>query len=107
MVFSYHLRMLAGLTMKHLPWILLVMVCSLGVGNAVVVTGLNSSMLPRIINAAPAEPHVCDPSYEGTMVYVDDTDDNLWSMVCVCGNNDDGTGYLWVATDDPGTPCLF
>jgi len=51
-------------------------------------------VLPRIINAAPAEPIACGAASEGASVYVDDTNDTLWGQVCICSNKD-GTGYDW------------
>jgi len=86
--------------------IIIVTICMAGLANAVV-TGRGTYAMMKIINAAPAEPYACDPTTEAHAVYVDDTDDNLWGMVCVCCNNDDGTGYAWVAGDQSGTPCIF
>ena len=65
------------------------------------------ALMTVVTAAAPAEPVACGASSEATMVYVDDTDDTSWPVICICANLD-GTGYDWrLMSDISGTACPF
>jgi hypothetical protein len=72
-------------------------------------TGVNANYMipPRILSASPAAPVTCASPYDGTIVYVDDTDDTAYGQVCICANLD-GTAYDWrLLADITGTACPF
>jgi len=67
-------------------------------------TVASSFVPPVVLDISPAEPHACNASYEGAVVYVDDADDTSWAEMCFCANLD-GTGYDWRQVANTGVAC--
>lgn len=58
---------------------------------------------PNLRNAAPVKP-TCDTTYEGSILYVDDTDDGVASMLCYCSADSARTTFAWLIVG-VGTAC--
>ena len=67
--------------------------------------GDESVRLPTIDAAVPAEPHACDATHTGAMVWVNDSDDTLAAQVCVCSKDNDVPTYDW--NQAGGGDCAF
>lgn len=63
--------------------------------------------LHEIAAAAPSEPHACNNSSVGAIVYVDDTNDSAPGEVCLCVDTDDGSTFDWRSIDDVTAACPF
>lgn len=71
-----------------------VTVPSVGTNNiAISTTGV--IQFQRVTDAAPTAPVACAAAYEGSQVYVDDTDDALAGWMCICGRGTDNSTYAW------------
>lgn len=69
-----------------------------------------SVRLPRVMAAAPAEPHVCASQTDvGAVTYVDDTDDGVAGFLCACIATSDAAGvpnaWDWVRVADHTVAC--
>lgn len=87
--------------------------------NGVLDVGLGFLSIPdgvrgaRVIGTTVAEPFTCASNEAaGISVYVDDTDDNISGLECICiGTGDDAAGatdtWDWMRADDNATVCPF
>ena len=57
---------------------------------------------PRIVNDAPSKP-TCDATWEGSTLYVDDSNDALAGMLCYCSADSGRATWGWLTT--VGTTC--
>lgn len=53
------------------------------------------------------EPFVCNSTKVASETYVDDDDDGLQGVMCICVDLDDGSTFDWRRSDDNGTACPF
>lgn len=61
---------------------------------------------PQQVAAVPAQPHACDATHLGQLIYVDDTNDTAESFLCFCGIDADDTTHIWLRADAPATNCF-
>jgi hypothetical protein len=66
----------------------------------------NVRILEKVQNDAPSEPADCVAGNEGTVIYVDDTNDNGFAKLCFCAYDDNPGTYEWQDVDDPTTACF-
>jgi hypothetical protein len=61
----------------------------------------------QVIEATvPVAPVTCAVFYQGTMIYVDDTNDTAPGFMCMCGKGADDATYAWSKVNAPGTACF-
>lgn len=61
---------------------------------------------PQQVAAVPAQPHACDASHLGQLIYVDDSNDTTESYLCFCGLDADDTTHIWLKVADPTANCF-
>jgi hypothetical protein len=78
-----------------------------GDGNltAAAITATGPVQVQAVVAAVPAISTVCSSSTQGSIVYVDDSNDTAVSHLCFCGTAADDTTYAWRRADAPGTAC--
>lgn len=65
--------------------------------------GVTYWRVPNLRNAAPVKP-TCDTTWEGSIMYVDDTGDAVASMMCYCAADTARTTFAWLIIG-LGTAC--
>lgn len=61
--------------------------------------------LKEVTGTAPSSPATCSVTYQGSLVYVDDTNDAAAGFLCTCAKGADDSTYSWQKTASPGTAC--
>lgn len=59
-----------------------------------------------IEGTVPAATVTCAIFYQGTMIYVDDTNDTVPGFMCMCGKGADDATYAWTRVNSPTTACF-
>ena len=61
----------------------------------------------RIMNTTVTAAVTCTAGYEGTQIYVDDTDDLIPGFMCMCGRGGDNVTYAWSKMNsNPAVACF-
>lgn len=73
--------------------------------SSYITSGGGDGVADYIVEATnPSEPVTCDADSDGTIVYIDDTDNNSIAEFCFCGQ-EAGGAYDWNRLDAPGVNC--
>jgi hypothetical protein len=78
-----------------------------GDGNltAAAITATGPVQVQAVVAAVPAISTVCSSSTQGSIVYVDDSNDTAVSHLCFCGTAADDSTYGWRRAESPATAC--